>query len=220
MSRFRHQISGHDLTPSAVGLYVPVTVGGVLIAASFPPFLPDGHSPIAFPAAVAHGFFVSCARYTFHCRVGGSGTLSERSYTTSIGEMSMFAPFRRAPLAGLAAHGLFGKPSAELPSFEAASFSRRATPRPSRPCPRTVPSKLNASALSLSPIGKTTRLSKTVSPSAFPDTPASKSSPSRFLACPEAYGHEHAREDSLPVPDGRGRLPPSWARVPHPTPPP
>ena len=81
-----------------------------------------------------------------------------------------------APLAGLTAHGLLGKPSAELPSFEAASFSRHATPRPSRPCPRTGPSKLNASALSLSPIGKTTRLSKTVSPSAFPDTPASKSS--------------------------------------------
>lgn len=91
-------------------------------------------------------------------------------------EMSMFAPFRRAPLAGLTAHGLLGKPSAELSSFEAASFSRHATPRPSRPCPRTGPSKLNASALSLSPIGKTTRLSKTVSPSAFPDPPASKSS--------------------------------------------
>ena len=29
----------HDLTPSAVGLYVPVTVGGVLIAASPPAFL-------------------------------------------------------------------------------------------------------------------------------------------------------------------------------------
>ena len=34
----------------------------------------------------------------------------------------MFAPFRRAPLAGLTAHGLLRKPSAELPSFEAASF--------------------------------------------------------------------------------------------------
>ena len=33
----------------------------------------------------------------------------------------MFAPFRRAPLAGLTAHGLLGKPSAEHPSFEAAS---------------------------------------------------------------------------------------------------
>ena len=79
-----------------------------------------------------------------------------------------------------AGHPLPGLPhtacSAELSSFEAASFSRHATPRPSRPCPRTGPSKLNASALSLSPIGKTTRLSKTVSPSAFPDPPASKSS--------------------------------------------
>ena len=44
----------------------------------------------------------------------------------------MFAPFRRAPLAGLTAHGLLGKPSAALPSFEAASFSRHATPRPSK----------------------------------------------------------------------------------------
>ena len=33
--------------------------------------------------------------------------------------MSMFAPFCRAPLAGLTAHGLLGKPSAALPSFEA-----------------------------------------------------------------------------------------------------
>lgn len=88
----------------------------------------------------------------------------------------MFAPFRRAPLAGLAAHGLFGKPSAELPSFEAASFSRHAAPRPSRPYPRTGPSKLNASALSLSSSGKITRSSKTVSPSAIPDPPASESS--------------------------------------------
>lgn len=125
---------------------------------------------------VAYGLFcILCAVHVSLPR-GGSGILSERSYTTSIGEMSMFAPFRRAPLAGLTAHGLLGKPSAELSSFEAASFSRHATPRPSRPCPRTGPSKLNASALSLSPIGKTTRLSKTVSPSAFPDTPASKSS--------------------------------------------
>lgn len=135
-------------------------------------------------------------------------------------EMSMFAPFRRAPLAGLTAHGLLGKPSAELPSFEAASFSRHATPRPSRPCPRTGPSKLNASALSLSPIGKTTRLSKTVSPSAFPDPPASKSSSgAAFLRAQKHMDMGTPREEPLPVPDGRAgsRHPP---RVPHPTPPP
>ena len=125
---------------------------------------------------VAYGLFcILCAVHVSLPR-GGSGILSERSYTTSIGKCPCSHPSAGPPLAGLTAHGLLGKPSAELPSFEAASFSRHATPRPSRPCPRTGPSKLNASALSLSPIGKTTRLSKTVSPSAFPDTPASKSS--------------------------------------------
>ena len=54
----------HDLTPSAVGLYVPVTDGGVLIAASDhpPAFFPDGHSPIAFPVWFHAGFFVSSPR--------------------------------------------------------------------------------------------------------------------------------------------------------------
>ena len=75
------------------------------------------------------------------------------------------------PLPGLPHTACSGNPRPRFPPLRRPRFHG-----PSWPCPRTGPSKLNASALSLSPIGKTTRLSKTVSPSAFPDPPASKSS--------------------------------------------
>ena len=52
----------HDLTPSAVGLDVPVTVGGVVRTLLPPPFS-DGQLPIAFPVWFHAGFF--CVRGVF-----------------------------------------------------------------------------------------------------------------------------------------------------------
>lgn len=124
------------------------------------------------------------------------------------------------PLPGLPHTACSGNPRPSFLPLRLPRFHGAPLPAPSRPCPRTVPSKLNASALSLSPIGKTTRLSKTVSPSAFPDTPASKSSSGAAFLRAQKHTDMSTPVKSLCPFRTEGQAPAPSPRVPHPTPPP
>ena len=159
---------------------------------------------------VAYGLFLCLVRGT-RFAAASKAPESFRSVHTQqvLGKCPCSHPSVGHPLPGLPHTACSGNPG---PSFLPLRLPRfHGAPLPA-PRGRVQGQGLQAQCVCPEPFAdraKTTRLSKTVSPSALPDSPcpSKSSSGAAFLRRPEAYGHGHAREEPLPVPDGAGRLP-------------